>query len=551
MESVQENKEISREARVFANKTARSIAEIQQSVNNMADVLVFLEVLGYDDRTAKRNGFENLYELAKYVYNFVDAYDDDDKSHTSNSFAMEVPSTKKRLAESLSMIFPWLGSLVLLFLTGVSLWMAWDLPASVTTAFLAGVFLGLVVTEGLLQNYNRLFSFYYSQTNIGEIKRSIERSYVLAGVILSGTVALLYGVSELANIPLELAMIAAVSTVTISLHRISYVIMYALKKLTHIGISYAIALGVLAGVFFLAPDAIPDVTVRYFAALGSAFAVLSSFAMYHHYKIMGKSSTSIVAKNAPHFYSPLTVNDNTITSRFGVQLWECLPYFMYGTFYFILLFADRAISWFFNPVSVTAANGTILPLSFNSIYHIGADLALLVILPVAIMQYVITSPIYALVHNRAIVLKVSENKKIDWFLQYSYHKLMAASIAVSVAGALILNLVAPAIIIGYLGGSEVSMRILTFASAGAVFLSVFAANGVFMIFLGKVKALAQVSLAAAFIVIVGGTFLAQYGGFENIVIAYLAATVFAGMASTVAMRVAIRKAASLLFARYI
>jgi hypothetical protein len=547
MESVQENKEISRDARVFASKTARSIAEIQQSVNNMADVLVFLEVLGYDDRTAKKNGFDSLQELAKYVYNFVDAYDE--QRPDASSSAMEVPSTKRRLAESLSMIFPWLGSLVLLFVTGVSLWMAWGLPADVTTAFLAGVFLGLVVTEGLLQNYNRLFSFYYSQTNIGEVKRSIKRSYALAGVILSGTVAVLYGASVLANIPLELATIAAISTVTISIHRVSYVIMYALKKLAHIGISYSMAFATLAGVFFLAPDAIPDVTVRYFAALGSAFAVLSCFAIYHHYKIMGQSSTSIVAKNAPHFYSPLTVNDNTITSRLGVQVLECLPYFVYGTFYFVLLFADRAIAWFFNPAAVAAANGTILPLSFNSVYHIGADLALLVILPVAIIQYVITSPIYALVHNRAITLKVSESKKIDWFLQYSYRKLMAASIAVSIAGAVALNLAAPAVI-GELGGSEASLRILAFASAGAVFLSMFVANGVFMIFLGKAKTLAEVALAAALIVIVGGVFLAQYG-FENAVIAYLAATMFAGLASTVIMRVAIRKAGSLLFARYI
>lgn len=544
MESVQE---ISRDARVFATKTARSIAEIQQSVNNLADVLVFLEVLGYDDRTAKKNGFENLQELAKYVYNFVDAYDEERPEASSS--AVEVPSTKKRLAESLSMIFPWLGSLVLLFVTGVSLWMAWGLPADVTTAFLAGVFLGLVVTEGLLQNYNRLFSFYYSQTNIGEVKRSIKRSYVLAGVILSGTVAILYGAAAIANIPIELATIAAVSTVTISLHRVSYVIMYALKKLAHLGISYAIAFATLAGVFFLSPDAIPDVTVRYFAALGSAFAALSGFAIYHHYKIMGQSSTSIVARNAPHFYSPLTVNDNTITSRFGVQLWECLPYFMYGTFYFILLFADRAIAWFFNPATVIAANGTVLPLSFNSVYHIGADLALLIILPIAIIQYVITSPIYALVYNRAITLKVSENKKIDWFLQYSYRKLIAASVAVSIAGAVVLNLIAPTII-EELGGSEVSLRILAFASAGAVFLSMFAANGVFMIFLGKAKALAGVTLVAALIVIVGGVFLAQYG-FENAAIAYLSATIFAGLTSTFIMRVAIRKAGSLLFARYI
>jgi hypothetical protein len=547
MESIHDSGDISRDARVFAAKTARSIAEIQQSVNNMADVLVFLEVLGYDDRTAQKNGFVNMQELARYVYNFVDAYDDNSGGRAS--FEMPMPSKGKRLAESLSMIFPWLGSLVLLFVTGVSLWMAWDLPADVTAMFLAGVFLGLVVIEGLLQSFHRLFSFYYSQTNIGEVKRSIKRSYALAGVILSGTIAALYGASMLAGIPFELVAIAAISTVTISLHRISYVIMYALKKLAHLAFSYTGAFAVLVAVFFLMPDVIPDVTARYFAALGSAFAVLCGFAVYHHYKILGQSSTSIVAKDAPHFYSPLTVNDNTLASRFGVQLWECLPYAMYGSSYFVLLFADRIISWFFNPVIATAANGTVLPLSFNSVYHIGADLALLVILPVAIMQYVMAAPIYVLVHNRAVNLKVSESRKIDLFLKHSYRRLMAATIAVSVAGALVLNLAAP-MIIGYLGGSEVSARILLFASGGAALLSVFAANGIYMIFLGRVKALAFVSLASALVVVAGGTILA-HSGFENIVLAYVAATAVAATASSAVMVETMKKAGSRLFARYI
>jgi hypothetical protein len=541
-------KDLPRDARIFAAKTARSIAEIQQSVNNMADVMVFLEVLGYDDRTAQKNGFDSLHELAKYVYNFVDAYDD--KQDKTKAFEMPVPSAGRRLAESISMIFPWLGSLVLLFVTGVSLWMAWGLPADVTTMFLAGVFLGLVVTEGLLQNFNRLFSFYYSQTNIGEVKRSIKRNYALTGIILSGTVAALYGASALANIPFELATIAAISTVTVSLHRVSYVIMYALKKLAHLGVSYTGAFAALLAVFFLMPDMIPDVTARYFAGLGAAFAVLSGFAVYNHYKIMGQSSTSIVAKDAPHFYSPLTVNDNTIASRFGVQLWECAPYFMFGVFYFVILFADRAISWFFNPATVTAANGTALPFAFNSVYHIGADLALLVILPVAIAQYMVTAPIYALVHNRAINLKVSESRKIDLFLQHSYRRLMGATIAISVAGAVILNLLAPTIM-GYIGGTDASARILLFASAGAVLLSVFAGNGIFMMFLGRVKELAIVSLAGALVVAVGGTVMAMQYGFEYAVFAYLAATVVAAVASSAVMASTMKKAGSRLFARYI
>lgn len=551
MEAVHKTENLSRDARVFAAKTARSIAEIQQSVNNMADVLVFLEVLGYDDKTAQKNGFANLTELAEYVYNFVDVYDDGKKEKGSpNAFEIEVPTAKKRLAESLSMIFPWLGSLILLFVIGVSLWMAWGLPADVTTAFLSGIFLGLIVTEGITQNYHRLFSFYYSQTNIGEVKRSIKRSYTIASIILTAVIAVICMVSIIENIPLQLAAITAISAATISLHRLSYVIMYVLKKLQHIAIAYAGAFVAIIAVFFLTPVIISDITLRYFLSLASSFAVLSAFAIYHHYRIMGQSSTSIVAKNAPHFYSPITVNDNTIISRFSVQIWECLPYFMYGTLYFVMLFADRIISWFSNPHTVTATNGTVLPISFNSVYHIGADLALLIIVPTAVLQYILTSPIYMLVHNRAVNLKVSEKHKIDLFLNTSYRKVMITSIAVSFASAAILSLAGPSIIIGYLGGSETSIRIMTFASIGDIFLPIFAANGIFLMFFGRAKALAMIALTSALIVSIGGIILAQYG-FENIVFAYMASMIFAAAASTIVMQKTMKQAGSWLFSRYI
>jgi hypothetical protein len=79
---------------------------------------------------------------------------------------------------------------------------------------------------------------------------------------------------------------------------------------------------------------------------------------------------------------------------------------------------------------------------------------------------------------------------------------------------------------------------------------VFAANGVFMIFLGRAKALAMVALASALVVSIGGIVLAQ-SGFENIVMAYLAATMIAAIASTAIMQKTIKQAGSWLFARYI
>lgn len=544
------NHNISRESRLFATKTARSIAEIQQSVNNMADVLVFLEVLGYDDKIAQKNGFDSIDNLAKYVYNFIDIFDDGHQD-AAKSFEVPIPSTWHRLAESLSVLLPWLGSFLLLFMTGVSLWMAWGLPSDVTIAFVAGVFLGLVISEGLVQNFNRLFSFYYSQSNIGEVKRSIRRSYVLAAVILGGAITAIYIASISTNIPFYLATITVISTVTISLHRISYVIVYALKKLNHIAISYSIAFGTLLALFFLMPTSIiSDTTLRYFVSLGSAFSVLGGFGIYHHYRIISQSSISIVAKGAPHFYNPLSINDNTIVSRFSVQLWECLPYSLYGALYFVLLFADRVISWIFNPVRVTATNGTVLPMSFNSIYHIGADLAMLVIFPAAILQFFIMSPIHALVYNRAVHLKIEENHKIDLFLRHTYRKMITISVAISLIMAITLNLLAP-LMMSYVGGSLVSIRILGFASAGAVFLTIFAGNGLFLLFLNKAKTLAMISIAAALVVTICGVSIARATGFQNTVLAYVVATALAALLSTIAIAKTMENGSSQIFSRFV
>jgi hypothetical protein len=543
------NKNISRDARIFATKTARSIAEVQKNVNNMADVLVFLEVLGYDDSTAQKNGFENLKELSKHVYNFIDAFDNK-QTNDVNLSELPVPGIKQRLAEILITMFPWLGALVLLYLTGVSLWMAWGLPADVTVAFVAGVFFGLILTEGLLQTFGRLFSFYYSQANFGEVKRNIKRIYTLSATLLTGATVSIYVVSIFAHIPYELATITTISIVTISLHRISYVVLYGLKKLNHIALSYAGAFAALLAVFFLLPNFVPNMTLRYFAGLASAFSVLTSFAIYHHYKILRQSSISIVAKDAPHFYSPPSINGKTITSRFGVQLWECLPYSVYGTLYFVILFADRIISWAFNPITVTAANGTLLPLSFNSVYHIGADLALLTILPAAILQYWITSPIYSLMHNRATNLRVAERQNIDIFLRHVYRKMITVSVAISVVMATALNLLAPTIML-HIGGSSVSTRILGLASAGAVFMTIFAGNSIFLIFLNRAKTLALLSIPPALVVIIGGVAIAQATGFENTILAYVAAAVLAATMSTIVTARTMANGSSRIFARFI
>src|SRR5712692_8665376 len=223
--------ELPREARLFAQKTSRSIIEIQPNVNNVADIVVLLEVLGYTKNLVTKNGFSDLYELADYIYSFLDVYENkgENKEKFMKSFTMPIPGLTRRVVEAVGMIFPWLGSLVLLSLTGVSLWMAWGLPMQITTAFVLGVFLGLFISEGLLQIFSRLFVFYHEQTNIGEVKRLLKRSYFLLSIILCAAVLSLYAYAYFEHLPNGLIEVTIISTVTISIHRTSFMIIYALK----------------------------------------------------------------------------------------------------------------------------------------------------------------------------------------------------------------------------------------------------------------------------------------------------------------------------------
>lgn len=250
---------LSRDERIFLQKTARSVVEIQPNIDTVADVVVFLEVLGYTDKIAADNGFTDLFELSKRLYDFIDFYVDPKKSRVvSQSSVTTAPTVRRRLSEALVMTFPWLGALAILYVFGVSLWLAWGLPLSIVTALISGVFLGILLTEGPANSFNRLFVFYYNQSNFSEAKRILKRSYYTLGILLLGITAGLYFFGLLSNIPAQLVTFSIIAAATISTHRISYIPVYGLKKLRQMFLSFAFAFAALLAVFFLPPRQRPQ-----------------------------------------------------------------------------------------------------------------------------------------------------------------------------------------------------------------------------------------------------------------------------------------------------
>jgi hypothetical protein len=561
---------LSVESRVFAEKAARSVSEIQHGINSVADVVVFLEILGYDDRSANAHGFEGLAGLAKYVYPFLDHYQNpgDVPEDWSHVLSAHVDDLRKRVSEALAVHAPWLGALVILNIAGFSLWMAQGLPADIAVSFVAGVFLGLFITEGPLQMFGRLFYMYSEQRNVGEVRRSVARSYATTAAIIAVAGALVVAYSVANDTPAELTVITLGAMASVALHRMSFNVIFASKRASAVLLSYGSASLALVASFYLLPvNGTEEVATRYFTSLAIAFGILLAFAAYYHYALVIRrgaiarpsSSTSSSAAAAapsagmpvPSFYSPPTSTDKTVRSRFSVQAWEALPYLVYGTAYLLMLLGDRVLSWVFNPHVVVASNGILLPMTFNAEYHVGADIALLVLVPAAVLQYVLLAPLHSLVHNRTLGLRVGDGgAQLDGFIRSTYKKLVLLAIAAAAASACTLYVFAPEVV-SVFGGTENSAHVLRNAALGNIAMSVFVANAAFMMFLGRTKVAAYLAMAGAAAVALIGTLLAQDEGFAQLAVAYAFSCTGAAVASTVLLfRMLRSRPATRLLARY-
>jgi len=611
------NEGLTPDALHFAEKAARSVSEIQDGANNIADIVVFLEILGYDDKVAIENGFPSLMALSKHIYNFIEFYDqsrysrikkqqllakqdsnggnmiknselsrknygnplleisnvirkfgknkDDStaekttqnrsvivKEEERNEGEIPIPSIRKRIAEALSLQSPWLTALLMLNITGFSLWMVHELPADITIAFISGVFLGLIFTEGPIQMFSRLLFSSYEQKNIGEFKRTMQRTYVVVGTMLVGMVGLVIIVSMYFGLPFQLAAISSAAAASVSLHRTSFMVLYALKKFKGLMISYAAAFLMLLAAYFLFPvDTTPtDIAGRYFVSLGAAFGILGAFAAFYHYQIFVEvfGRKKVLDNSVPSFYSPPTIIHDTIKSRFSVQAWESIPYLLFGTLYFVIIFGDRVLSWMLNNHELLASNGAFLPFVFNSEYHAGADMALLVLIPVAIVQYIVIAPIHTMINNKMASMRVLELDALNNFLRHRYKQLIFISLIVTAIPALILNALGYQII-DIVGGSDASVQIMRYASVANVLLSVFIANNQFLMLLNKPKIPVIIAAGTAAIIMLGGWMVGQQNPF-NIVFSYLLGAAVSAGVSTLFVTKSIKNGAMQLLSRY-
>ena len=195
-------------------------------------------------------------------------------------------------------------------------------PLYITTALIVGVFFGLLMSEGTVQLFQRLFSFDYAQYNVSEVRRGLKRIASLSVLLGAVMVAAIWLFGAFEGIPQQLELLTAVSALTIFGHRVSYVIVYAMKRYAQVVVSYAVALASLVTVYTLLYNVIPLTLNRYLVSLGTAVLVLSILPLYYAYRVFTVGSAYSLDDSSRNPFNTLSILRRTIASKFSVQLWR-------------------------------------------------------------------------------------------------------------------------------------------------------------------------------------------------------------------------------------
>ncbi len=251
----------------------------------------------------------------------------------------------KGISFALPLLFSCLAILVLKF----SLW-GGEAPADVATAIALGTVCSFVVSGGFIQAMARRGLWYAGTGQFGVCAES-SWSWVRLGALASALFAV---VAMALNvyfdwIPQSLGLVAAAFHLSLSLFWLSTGMLYMLGRNLTVG---ATALAGIAGVFVL------------HRGLGLPLLAAQIVAIL--------SATALAFRIAAHLLRRQAKGDpgHRARSPLGKRFYFAWPYFVYGSLYYVFLFADRLLTW------TARTEGAAWPIQFRAGYESAQDLAL-------------------------------------------------------------------------------------------------------------------------------------------------------------------------------
>jgi hypothetical protein len=330
---------------------------------NPREVAALLESLGYNDGSAKEEGFSNIFSIAEHLFLSLPTETEPRKKDAGTerfSLWTETKCAMRKFSLSLAYAVPWMALLALEYLKPNAL----DVPPELGGALSLALIGSLITTGGFIQMISRSGSFYYSLKE-PILARQVCMSLLNVGLtssLLLGSLGMIVG-AYFGVFAGHYLMLAALNYVALSL------LWMFCSVLSVLGIGWCVPLvfllsGVICGMIKV--FAHPGNTML--LTLCSVTAVLCALGcVLAGFRWIEKSSPGAGSGTRP---------------RFGVLAISLGPFYVYGTLYFSFLFADRlaagsAVPW---------TSG--LSFGIDPAYKSGMDLVLLAFLiTAALVEY--------------------------------------------------------------------------------------------------------------------------------------------------------------------
>lgn len=368
---------------------------------NKWELTALLEIYGLRDVDANdMYGFEDLFEMARYLSVFIDDY-----KYGVKTFELEAPPSKvKRIIvnylEGMAFALPMLLQVFFTLVIGYGIWSSLDLDVRTATAIAMGTFAALVVTGGPAQAIGRKGLFYIKMEEFNLAHKITKKLFKLffVQILIVGLAILLFNLF-FGLIPSDMLLYMLVYYFLLSLLFTSFAIYYMME---------------LYG------------TIAFYVLIGVALVYIFH-SLFFHFGIIYSQVFSLLITNTIVFFDAFRrvkkltekspEKEGDAEPRISLLFYSLNAYMLYGTLYFMFLINDRLMAWSAIPYQPYF-------IWFNVRDEIGLDWALIVLILLIGMSEVIIYEFMYRVNDDIITHRYYEADKFNriyrrFFMKYN------------------------------------------------------------------------------------------------------------------------------------
>ena len=320
------------------------------------EVAILLESLGYSPEVVAELWYPDLFALAHDVSAAVNRYVTDEERREPPTLDWFTQTCRDYAIGSLYSA-PWIVAVIGLAIFGASLWSSLSTPLHLATAIALGVYAAQIVSGFFSQGIARRLTFYFLQSNDSLMAWTVRR-FVVAGLLTTALVSAGIFAGLAVFVGFSDAALAALFCAGTTIFQLALAPLYTLRRFTWIVALAIVATAITGGTFVFVFHRHVDVPWEP-ATLAVEVGLLGAAIL--------ATTMSWLARRAASSGAPVPpALESIVRSTF--------PYALFGALYFLSILIDRVAA------GIAAANGR--GFAYASAYELGADIALLAILPV-------------------------------------------------------------------------------------------------------------------------------------------------------------------------